>query len=211
MGDESSLEPQELDAVEHHRTGVDGAAEVRQTEPSIVGLGVGIEAGGAQAVEPKRRDELRRSRRRDHASTLGDGARQAGVRPERTADRNPPVRPTAIDREQEVQRTDQVWRDETAERMHLGQRLTDEAEVAEAQVAQAAVDELRRRARRARREVVALDERDPEPVPRSNLGDAGSDDPATHDEQVEPLRAQALERGGSLRHRSDDTARARPA
>ena len=89
--------------------------------------------------------------------------------------------------------------------MHLGERLTNEAEVAEPEVAQPAVDQLRRRARRARCEVVALDEHDPEPVPGSDLGDAGSDDPAAHDEQVEPPCSQALERGCSVAHRCDDT------
>ena len=105
-----------------------------------------------------------------------------------------------------MQWPDEMGGDEPAERVHLGQRLADEAEVAQAQVAQPAVDQLRRRARRAGREVVALDERDPEPVPGGGLGDAGSDDPAADDEQVEPSRPQALERGCSLAHRCDDTA-----
>ena len=94
---------------------------------------------------------------------------------------------------------------EPAERVHLGERLADEAEVAEAKVAQPAVDQLRRRARCARCEVVALDERDPESVSGGDLGDAGSDDSAADDEQVEPSRPQAVERGCSLAHRSDDT------
>jgi len=86
-----------------------------------------------------------------------------------------------------------VGRDVAAERVHLGERLPDEAEVTEAQVAQPAVDQLRRRARGARREVVTLDQGDPQPVARGDLGDAGADDPAPHDQEVEPLRLQALE------------------
>ena len=205
VGDGTALEAVELDAVEHDGACVGGAAQVREAEPGVVGLGVGIEAGGAEAVEPERRDELRRGGGRDHASPLRDGAGQARVRPERAADRDPPVRPAAIDGEQEVQRPHEVGCDEPAERVHLGERLADEAEVAEAEVAQPAVDQLRRRARRARCEVVALDERDPEPVAGGDLGDAGSDDPAADDEQVEPSRPQALERGCSLAHRCDDT------
>ena len=103
MCDRPALEAVELDAVEHDRAGVGGAAHVREAEPGVVGLGVGIEAGGAQAVEPERRDELRRGGGRDHPSPFRDGARQARVRPERAADRDPPVRPAAIDGEQEVQ------------------------------------------------------------------------------------------------------------
>ena len=205
VGDGTALEAVELDAVDDDGAGVRRAAQVREAEPGVVGLGVGIEAGGAEAVEPERRDELRRGGGRDHPSPLRDGAGQARVRPERAADRDPPVRPAAIDGEQEVQRPHEVGCDEPAERVHLGERLADEAEVAEAEVAQPAVDQLRRRARRARCEVVALDERDPEPVPGGDLGDAGSDDPAADDEQVEPSRPQALERGCSLAHRSDDT------
>ena len=59
-----------------------------------------------------------------------------------------------------MQRPHEVGRDERLSACDLGQRLADEAEVAEPEVAQPAVDQLRRRARRARREVVALDERD---------------------------------------------------
>jgi hypothetical protein len=55
------------------------------------------------------------------------------------------------------------------------------------------MDELRRRARRPRREVVALDECDREAVARGQLGHAGADDPAADDEQVEAFRPQPLE------------------
>ena len=72
--------------------------------------------------------------------------------------------------------------------------------MAEPQVAQPAVDQLRRRARRARGEVVALDESDPEPVPGGHLGDARADDPAADDEEIEPLTPQALEGERALRH-----------
>ena len=109
-----------------------------------------------------------------------------------------------------MQRPDEMRRDDPAERMHLGERLPDEAEVAKSQVAQPAVDELRRCTRCARREVVALDENDPEPVPRRDLGDSGADDPAADDEQIEPFTAQALEGERALRHadhEADDTTR----
>ena len=194
VGDRPALEADELDPVDDDGAGIGRAAQVRQAEAGVVGLGVGIEPGSAKAVEPQRRDELRRGRGRDHAPALGDGARQARVRPERAADRDAPVRAAAVDRQHEVERPHEVRRDDAAERMHLGKRLTNEAEMAEAQIAQPAVNELRRRARRARREVVALDEGDPEPMSGGDLGDARPDDPAADDEQVERLGSQALER-----------------
>ena len=77
MGDRPALEAVELDAVEHDGARVGGAAHVREAEPGVVGLGVGIEAGGAKAVEPEQRNELGRSGGRDHASPFRDGPGQA--------------------------------------------------------------------------------------------------------------------------------------
>ena len=64
----------------------------------------------------------------------------------------------AEDRDEEGQHLDQVRR-VAAQPLALGERLVDEADVALLEVAQPAVDELRGLRRRARREVVALDER----------------------------------------------------
>ena len=176
----------------------------RQSRASSVWAS-GVEACGAKAVEPERRDESHRSRRRDHPPPLRDGARQTRVRPERATDRNAPVRAAAVDREHELQRRDEMGGDVAAEGVHLGERLADEAEMPEAQVAKPAVDQLRRRARRARGEVVALDDRDVQPVPGSDLGDAGADDPAADDEEVEPpcvadARAPLLARSSPRRY-----------
>ena len=77
LGDRPALEADQLDAVEHDTAGVGRAAQVREAEPRVVGLGVRIETRRPEAVEPQRRDELRGGRRRDHAAALGDGARQA--------------------------------------------------------------------------------------------------------------------------------------
>jgi hypothetical protein len=85
--------------------------------------------------------------------------------------------------------------DPARERLDLTERLPDEREVAQAQVAEAAVDELRGRARRPGGEVAALDERDREPVARRELGDPGAEDPAADDQQVEALAPESLQRG----------------
>src|SRR5262249_9654414 len=62
------------------------------------------------------------------------------------------------------------------------------------EVAQAAVDELRRRARGRAAEVAPVDERDVEPVARGHLGDPRPDDPAADHEQVEAARPEPLDR-----------------
>ena len=68
-----------------------------------------------------------------------------------------------------------------------------ELDVTEAEVAQPAVDQLRRRARGRRAEVAAVDERDREPGPRSLVRDPGADDPASDHEQVEPPLGERVE------------------
>jgi hypothetical protein len=69
-------------------------------------------------------------------------------------------------------------RDDLHERPALMMRLAHEPDVAEAEVAEAAVDELRRGRRRARAEVRAVDERDGEPGPGRVRRDTRPDDPA---------------------------------
>jgi hypothetical protein len=87
--------------------------------------------------------------------------------------------------------------DPARERLDLAERLPDEREVAEAEVAEPAVDELRGRARRPGGKIAALDERDGEPVARRELGDAGAEDSAADDEQVEALAAEPIEGRGA--------------
>ena len=77
--------------------------------------------------------------------------------------------------------------------------LAHQPDVAETEVAEAAVDQLRRGARRAAAEVAAVDERDSEPVRSGELGDPGPDDPAADHEQVVPPLAQLRERAVARR------------
>ena len=83
-------------------------------------------------------------------------------------------------------------RDDAHEHAPLVVGLPHEPHVAEAEVAQAAVDQLRRRARRRAGEVAPVDERDAHPVRARGLGDAGADDPPADDEQVEAARPELL-------------------
>jgi hypothetical protein len=75
--------------------------------------------------------------------------------------------------------------------------FADEPHVAESQVAQPSVDELRRGARGRATEVAALDQRNRKPVPGRGCGDAGADDPAAYDEQIEVSAGKLFERTGA--------------
>ena len=79
------------------------------------------------------------------------------------------------------------------QRAPLAARLEHEAEVAVLEVAHAAVDEPRRAARGAAREVVALDERDAEAAERGVARDAGAGDPAADDEEVDVIAGEPVE------------------
>ena len=86
-------------------------------------------------------------------------------------------------------------RDDVHQHPPLVVRLAHEPDVAEPQVAEAAVDQLRRGARGRAGEVALVDERDVQPVRRRRLGDARADDPAADHEQVELGRAEPLDGG----------------
>ena len=91
----------------------------------------------------------------------------------------------------------EVRRKPGQEQPPLAQRLAHEAQVEHLEVAQAAVDQLARAAGRARRDVARLHERDREPAGGRVQGDAGAGDAAADHEDVEHLRAHALERTGA--------------
>ena len=87
------------------------------------------------------------------------------------------------------------------------QRLVDQPHLALLQVAQAAVHELRALRRRARGEVVALDERRAQPTRRGVEGDADAGDASADHDDVEGLVAQSTQHvasieGANLRRRA---------
>ena len=194
-----ALEADELDPARDDGAVGGSGAEVEQAQAGVVRARVGVDAGRAQPVRPQRGDELGRGPRRDEAAPLLRDPGQPRVRPERAADRHSTVRPAGVDRQDERDPAHEVRGDPARERLDLAERLTDEREVAEAEVAEPAVDELRGCARRPGGEVAALDERDGEPVARRELGDAGAEDPAADDEQVEALAAEPFEGRGARR------------
>ncbi len=182
----------DLAAVGHHRAEALRLPEHGQHQAHVVGLAVVEEVRG-RGVAPRER--------REHPHRLGtvDGAVTRGapvgvlVAPAAPAHRVVHVEPHAQQPvgalapeagDEERQRPDQV-RGQLHELRALEQRLAHEAEVEVLQVAQAAVDQLRRAARRARREVAPLDERHAVPARGGVEGHAGTGDPpADHDQVV---------------------------
>ena len=75
----------------------------------------------------------------------------------------------------------------------LGQGLAHEPDLAVREIAQAAVDLARRLARRARREIAALEKRHAEPARRRVEGNPRTADPAADHDDVELLLAQPLD------------------
>ena len=105
-----------------------------------------------------------------------------------------PLPPPLGQREQERQRLDQMRRQRGQRQLALVQRLAHQPELQLLEVAQAAVEHLRRAARRARREVARLDERHLEPAGGGVQRGAGADHAAADDDDVELLAAEPLPR-----------------
>jgi len=96
--------------------------------------------------------------------------------------------------EQEREALDEVRRDDVHQVATLLVCFADEAHVAHLEIAEAAVDQLRRAGRCRGGEVAAVDERDVEPMRRRRFRDPCADDAAADDEQVESPRGELLDR-----------------
>ena len=85
-----------------------------------------------------------------------------------------------------------MGRDHAHEEAPLVMRLAHKTDVAEAEVAEPAVDELRRGARRRPGEISFSTSGDLQTVRARRFGDAGADDAASDDEQVEAHGAESF-------------------
>ena len=85
-----------------------------------------------------------------------------------------------------------------AQDLALGERFVDEPDLLLLEVAEAAVDELRRLRRRARREVVALDERGAQTAAGGVERAADAGDAATDDDDVERFGREAPDPFGAI-------------
>ena len=152
---------------------------------------VDVDAAAAQAVQTEVGHALPRTGRGQQP--VRAVPRESRVEREAEPERGRAVRTVAVEREEERQPPDEVRRDRVQQRPALAMCLADELDVAEPEVAQPSVDQLRRRARRRRAEVAAVDERHREPGPRRLVRDPGADDPAADDEQVELPSGERVE------------------
>ena len=155
---------------------------VGEAQAAVVRPGVLVDATAAKAVEAEAGNASPGPLGLDESTELFTGERR--VRPQPRLDRRGPVRAAAVDGEQERDPPDQVRRDDAQQRPPLRVRLPHELHVAEPEVAQAAVDQLRRGARRGAAEIGAVDERDAEPGSRRLVRHPCADDPAADHEEV---------------------------
>jgi hypothetical protein len=152
---------------------------------------VGVETARAQVPSTERRHHAPRTLDVDEPVEPRASERLVDGDPRLHDER--PVRAAVVERQEEGDAAHEVRRDDVHQRAPLVVRLPDETDVPEAQVAEPAVDELRRRARRRAPEVAPVDECDGEAGMRGLVRDCRADDPAAHDEQVERPAAQLLE------------------
>ena len=181
------VESDDLAARRDRRAAGRGRARDGDDEARVVGLVVVVDAACAQPVRSQRGGQRERAGGRDDQRRAVAEARERAVGDHAGADRDRAVRAVGAQRHAEAQRAHEVGGDDTGERTALGVRLAHELHVAHAQVAEAAVDQLGGRARRPRGEVVALEQRDAQSGPRGDPRDAGADDPAADDHDVERL------------------------
>jgi hypothetical protein len=209
-----------LDAVQGNGAEPLGLAEDREDQARVVGLAVVEEVGLARVKCGEGGNQLRGLGARDRAVAVGRPALRIGGRvraltaeghlapslPPRAdpggrhhvvhveADSDQAVLPSLTQaRDQERGRIDEVRRHLDHE-LALEQRLANQAEVEVLEVAQAAVDHLRRAARGTRRPIGALDDRDRVAARSSVQGDTGSGDAAADHDHIPLLSLECVER-----------------
>ncbi len=205
------LERDRRAVVEHRRTVVEcRGAEHGQSEPCVVGPCVPVEEAIEQVVGLEGREVGERLGLRDALVAPPDAdAPGQVVEPERGAVGagdalvQHPFPPE--DRDQKGKGPDQVRR-VVEQPLSLGQVLVDQPVLALLQVADPAVDELRRLGGGARGEVVPLDEGGPQAPTRRVEGDPGTGDSPADDQHVEGLRGQPSEGPVTTERRADRVA-----
>ncbi len=203
-------QPGHRGAVGHHRPEVDGGgAGHGQAEPGVVGPRVVVQVRRTQALTGQRREVGHGLVDRHPLVELADpGSAGEVVHPHRAAHGprqllvDHPV--ASEDRDEERQRLDEVG-GVVPQALAFEQRLVDEPDVALLEVAQAAVDQLGRLRRRARREVVAFHERGAQPARCGVEGAPDPGDPSADHHHVETGLRQAAQGIGSVEGAGDHT------
>ena len=159
------LDADERRVVRHRRAVVGRGLGYGEREPRVVGLCVVVHVRGCEPIDGQGRHVLERLLLRDALVQLADAqpTREVVGPHGRAEDAGELAGEQAVsreDREQEREHAHEV-RCGLAQGLTLGQCLVDEADFLLLEVADAAVHELGRLRRRARREVGLLDQRRP--------------------------------------------------
>ena len=178
--------------VEDGRAGVGGRPDVCEAQPGVVRPRVGVQPAAPEALSPEVGHALTSAVRCHHATE--PLPRESRVEPESSANRGGAVGTVVVERNQERKAMNEVRSDDAGEHSPLCMSLSYQPHVAEAEIAKPSVDELRGGAGRGAAEVALVDERDGEPRARRLVGDAGADDSAADDQQVERARPELVER-----------------
>ncbi len=173
----------------------DGGPEHRQGEAAVVGPRVPVEESGGQAVGPQGRHVGERLLAGDLLVAAPDPHATGEVvqpqrRPVHAGDALVDHAGLAEQRDEEGERGHEVG-GVVEEALTLGEVLVDQSVLVLLEVAQAAVDELRRLRRRTRREVVTFDQCGLQPTAGGVERHAGPRDAAADDQDVEGLRGEA--------------------
>jgi hypothetical protein len=104
------------------------------------------------------------------------------------------VWPVPVEGQQELQAAHEMRRHYAHQQATLVVRLADEANIAQPEIAESTVNQLRGRGRGAPAKVATFDECDGEAVARGLGRDPCSDDPSADHEQIEVALRQLLDR-----------------
>ncbi len=190
-------EPGRTDPGDDRRAVGDGGPSDREGVASIVLDPIVIDEPPTKAIVAKGRGKLQR---RGARQALMPAAVMAGA--EDVIQRQTSVEERlgrewdAVDRKQQRLETDEV-RGDVEQPRTFGQRLAHQTEAKLFEIAQSAVDESRRTGRRARCDVVLLDEDRAHPSRHGVQQRPATDDPAPDDHHVPSLGAQGFEGGPS--------------
>jgi len=130
--------------VEHAATGVRGGSHVREAETRVVRRRVRIQRARAKSLKAQGRHELAGSLPTDEPVEARQ--REHGVENDPALHEGRAVGPFLVQREQELGAAYEVRGDDLRQHAPLVMRLPYQADVAEAEIPQPAVDELRGRA-----------------------------------------------------------------
>ena len=212
-GDASRRDPEILDArvVDPHGAHRLRGPERGEHEPCVIGLMVVVRDVGSPGIvgEPGRQPV--RLGGLDAPGAAVPEPRESSVGEHAEANLRRAMRSVCPDRQDELEWAHEVRRHQAGIPAALSMGLANELDVAEPEVPQASVDELRGGARRRACRIASVDERDARAGTRGRPGRRGADRTAPDHEHVERLGGEPFEPlGAGLALRSPTSIRSEP-